>query len=268
MLKPVPRMSSAAPAEPVPRRLIYLELFVLVLSIYSILALAAELILPLGPEEVLLLGRVDWAVCAVFFADFVVHLWRAPNRLAYLRWGWIDLLSSIPAVDWLRWGRIFRILRILRALRSFHEVSEHFKIAPARGTFGAVSLLTVLVAIFAALAMLQVERGAPGANIKSADVALWWAFVTLTTIGYGDFYPVTGEGRIIAVMLVLCGLSVFGTFTALIASFFVRRIQRHSDVELTDVMSEVRELRREVAVLRRQGERASARRAVEAEERE
>ncbi len=241
--------SSPSPATPPTGRVVYLELIVLVLSIYSILALAAELILPLTPEETLLLQRIDWFVCTIFLTDFFVHLWKAPNRLAYLRWGWIDLLSSIPAVDWLRWGRVFRILRILRALRSFHEVAEHFRLAPAKGTFGAVSLLTVLVAIFAALAMLQVEKDAPGANIQSADNALWWAFVTLTTIGYGDHYPVTGAGRLIAVVLVLCGLSIFGTFTALIASFFVGRFQKRTNVELADVLAEVKELRREVAEL-------------------
>lgn len=233
-------------------RMIYLEILVLVLSIFSIFALAAELLLPLGPDETALLARLDWAVCAVFLFDFGVHLWRAPNRLAYLRWGWIDLLSSIPAVEWLRWGRIFRVVRILRALRSFHEIAEHFALAPAKGTFGIVSILTVLVAIFSALAMLNVERGAPGANIHSADDALWWAFVTLTTIGYGDHYPVTGAGRMIAVILVICGLSIFGTFTALVASFFVGRFQKRTNVELSDVLHEVRELRREVSELRRE----------------
>lgn len=237
-------------------RVVYLELFVLVLSIFSIVALAAELVLPLSPDDIILLQRIDWAVCAVFFTDFVVHLWLAPDRLAYLRWGWIDLLSSIPAIDWLRWGRIFRVMRILRALRSFHEVAEHFKIAPAKGTFGIVALFTMLVAIFAALAMLHVERGVPGANIHSADDALWWAFVTLTTIGYGDHYPVTGVGRMIAVGLVICGLSIFGTFTALIASFFVGRFQKRTNVELADVLAEVRELRREVGQLRREREAA------------
>jgi voltage-gated potassium channel len=238
-------------------RLIYLELFVLVLSLYSIVALAAELILPLSAQDTLLLQRIDWFVCAVFLADFFVHLAMAPNRAAYLRWGWIDLLSSIPAVDWLRWGRVFRILRILRALRSFHEVAEYFRLAPAKGTFGAVSLLTVLAAIISALAMLHVEAGAPGANIQSADDALWWAFVTLTTIGYGDHYPVTGAGRMIAVGLVICGLSIFGTFTALIASFFVGRFQKRTHVELADVLAEVKELRREVAELKTQRDQRS-----------
>ncbi|MBA4137035.1 MAG: ion transporter [Opitutus sp.] len=245
-------MFAAAPQRTTaPGRMIYLEILVLVLSIFSILALAAELMLPLGADERALLNRLDWAVCAVFLLDFVVHLWRAPDRLGYLRWGWIDLISSIPVIEWLRWGRIFRVVRILRALRSFHEVAEHFALAPAKGTFGIVSILTVLVAIFSALAMLNVERGVPGANIHSADDALWWAFVTLTTIGYGDHYPVTGAGRMIAVILVICGLSIFGTFTALVASFFVGRFQKRTDVELSDVLHEVRELRREVTELRR-----------------
>jgi len=222
---------------------VYLELMVLGLSLYSLATLCLELFLPLNPVTRELLSTLDLIVCGVFLIDFAVHLWLAPDKRAYLKWGWIDLVSSIPVIEWLRWGRIFRVVRILRALRSFNTVAEHFALDPAKGTFGAVSIMSVLSALFATIAVLHYEQGAPGANIRTAGDALWWAFATITTIGYGDRYPVTAAGRIVAMLLVVCGLSIFGTFTALVASFFVGRGQKREEVEMHHVLAEVRRLR-------------------------
>lgn len=227
-------------------QIVYLELLVLLLSLYSLGALCTELLVNLQPATLELLSKLDYVVCAVFLFDFAVHLQRAPDRRAYLKWGWVDLLSSIPAIQWLRWGRIFRVVRILRALRSFKPVAEHFALDPATGTLGLVTILSSLSALFASIAVLHFEKDAAGANIRTASDALWWAFATITTIGYGDHYPVTGAGRLVAVLLVVCGLSIFGTFTALVASFFVGKGQRREEVELREVLQEIRQLRRDL----------------------
>lgn len=76
-----------------------------------------------------------------------------------------------------------------------------------------------MLVIFSAIAILQVETDT-GSNIKTAEDAIWWAYVTVTTVGYGDKYPITTEGRIIAAVLMTCGVGLFGTFTAYIASWF------------------------------------------------
>lgn len=227
-------------------QIVYLELLVLLLSLYSLGALCIEWLVNLSPATRELLSSLDYVVCAVFLFDFAVHLWRAPDRRAYLKWGWVDLLSSIPAIEWLRWGRIFRVVRILRALRSFKAMAEHFALDPAMGTLGVVTILSSLSALFASIAVLHFEQDAPGANIRTAADALWWAFATITTIGYGDHYPVTAAGRLVAVLLVVCGLSIFGTFTALVASFFVGQGQRREEVELRQVLEEVRQLRQDL----------------------
>lgn len=227
---------------------IYLELLVLVLSLYSLTALCAEFFLPLSPATRELLSTLDFLVCGVFLADFGVHLWLAPDKREYLKWGWIDLLSSLPAIEWLRWGRIFRVVRILRALRSFNAVAEHFALDRALGTFGAVAIMSALSAVFATVAVLHFEQGAPGANIHTAGDALWWAFATITTIGYGDRYPVTAAGRTVAMLLVICGLSIFGTFTAFVASFFIGK-GKQSEVELHHVLTEVRLLRQKIEAM-------------------
>jgi voltage-gated potassium channel len=230
-------------------RVIYLELLVLLLSLYSLGALLVDLLLPLQPGTILLLERVDNGVCVVFLLDFAVHFRLAPDKRAFFRWGWIDLLSSIPTFDWLRWGRIFRVLRILRALRSLHAVAEHFRADRARGTFVAVGLLSVIAVLFATMAVFSLEHGQPGANIQTGGDALWWAFATITTIGYGDHYPVTFAGRVVAVVLVVFGLSFFGTFTAYVASFFLEKAQLKEETEIQRLIREVRLLREKVEQL-------------------
>jgi voltage-gated potassium channel len=90
----------------------------------------------------------------------------------------------------------------------------------AQGAFTSVSIIAILLVIFCAIGILQVEKD-PNSNIKTAEDAIWWAYVTITTVGYGDKFPVTTEGRIIAAILMTAGVGLFGTFTAYIASKFV-----------------------------------------------
>jgi voltage-gated potassium channel len=227
-------------------RVIYLELLVLLLSLYSLGALTAELLVPVDPETRRLLGRIDHGVCAVFLADFAVHLWLAPSKRRFLRSGWIDLLSSIPEISWLRWGRVFRVLRILRALRSFAAVYEHFSTERAKGTFVMVGLMSLVAVLFATIAVFELEHGVAGSNIHSAGDALWWAFATITTIGYGDHYPVTATGRVVAVILVVFGLSFFGTFTAYVATFFLEKAQLKEESEIHHLIREVHLLREKI----------------------
>ncbi len=224
-------------------RVIYLELLVLVLSLYSLGALTIELLLPLDAETLRLLREIDDLVCVVFLLDFAVHLLRAPSKREFWRLGWIDLLSSIPEISWLRWGRVFRVFRILRALRSFKVFADHFATERAQGTFFMVGLMSVITVLFATIAVFEAERHAPGSNIRSAGDALWWAFATVTTIGFGDHYPITATGRMVAVVLVIFGLSFLGTFTAFVASFFLEKNQRREESELAELIAEVRRLR-------------------------
>jgi voltage-gated potassium channel len=230
-------------------RVIYLEMLVLVLSIYSVGALICELLLPLTSETGVLLGQVDDFVCAIFLIDFVVHLMFAPSKKKFWQMGWIDLLSSIPAITWFRWGRVFRIIRILRTLRSFSAVYQHLSAERARGTFVMVGLMSMIAVLFATIAVYEVERNHTGANIRSAGDALWWSFATITTIGYGDHYPVTAGGRIVAVVLVVFGLSFFGTFTAYVASFFLEKTQLKEESDIHRLIGEVHHLREEIEQL-------------------
>ncbi len=201
----------------------FLNLLIIVLSIYVLVALLADTFFKLPPEVSRILNIADNAICFVFLWDFGVRLYRAPNKLKFMQWGWIDLLSSIPTLDMMRAGRmlrLIRLLRILRAFRSTRHLVQHIFRRRTQGALTAAAIIAVLMIIFSSIAILQVEVDV-NSNIKTAEDALWWAYVTITTVGYGDKYPVTTEGRMIAALLMTVGVGLFGTFTAWLASWFV-----------------------------------------------
>jgi voltage-gated potassium channel len=109
-------MSSQQDADSV-ENLSILDVVTLILSIYALLALLVQSVVPLTPEAITLIERVDLYVCVVFLADFFVNLHRAPSKRAFLEWGWIDLVSSVPMLDVFRAGRAIRVIRIFRILR-------------------------------------------------------------------------------------------------------------------------------------------------------
>lgn len=230
-------------------RVVYLELVTLVFSLLSLGTLTLELLVPLDASTLFLLRRLDDFICLIFLFDFGVHFWMAPSKMGYLKWGWIDLISSIPELQMLRWGRMFRVLRILRAIRSFQELNDHLFEHRPRGTFGLVGLLSLIAVMFATVAVFELERSVPEANIHQPGDALWWAFATITTIGYGDHYPVTFAGRAVAVLLVVFGLSLFSTFTAYVASFFLEKTQLKEETEIHHLIHEVRRLREKIEKL-------------------
>lgn len=196
----------------------------MILSIYVLVALFIDTVFRLDEETSHLLQLIDFGICLIFLVDFCIQLYRAESKLAYLKWGWIDLLASIPMVDAFRVGRLFRLVRILRifkAFKSLKEFIEAFYSDRVRGTVSSAGLIAVLMVIFSSISILQVETD-PDSNITSAGDALWWSYVTITTVGYGDLYPVTLEGRLIAVALMTTGVGLFGTFTAYVASLFVK----------------------------------------------
>jgi len=201
----------------------FFDIIIVILSVYVLIALLIDTVIKLPTEVSRLLYIIDDAICIVFLYDFVRRFIKAPSKLAFMKWGWIDLISSIPTFEYLRYGRIirlFRLIRVLRAFRSIKYLTHHVFKTRTKGTFAAVSLIAVLMIIFGSISILQVEK-LPDCNIKTAEDAIWWAFVTITTVGYGDRYPITTEGRIIAAFLMVTGVGLFGTFTGYVAAWFM-----------------------------------------------
>jgi len=201
-----------------------LNIIVIVLSIYVLIALILDTFFKLPIEVSRVLNLTDNFICIFFLLEFCVRFYKAENKLVFMKWGWIDLISSIPTFDLLRAGRtlrLIRLLRILRAFRSTKHLINHVYKNKSTGAFTTVSIIAFLMLVFSAVAILQVEDD-PNSNIKTAEDAIWWAYVTITTVGYGDKYPITTEGRIIAAVLMMTGVGVFGTFTGYLASWFVK----------------------------------------------
>lgn len=200
-----------------------LDIIVLVLSIYVLGALIADSIFILPSEVSTLLFYIDNIICVLFLIDFTMRFYVSDSKLKFMKWGWIDLISSIPLIGFLRAGRVFRLIRLIRILRAFRSTRQfmnHIFVNKAQGAFTSFSAVAILLVIFSAISVLYVETD-PNSNIKTAEDSLWWAYVTITTVGYGDKFPVTTEGRIIASILMTFGVGLYGSFTALIASWFV-----------------------------------------------
>lgn len=211
------------------------------LCILTMLLLALEL-RDLDPQSRLILHYVDLGLCSLFFVDFLLCLYSAPSRWRYLyRWGWLDLLSCVPTIAMARWARVVRLIRLVRVIRVLSKVIAH-----SRKTFMISSaVMAVLSAIvLASVFVLEFEHGAEGANIKTAVDAVWWATVTITTVGYGDRFPVTVAGRLVAVGLMFVGVVLFSIFSGLLASIFIAQdVNARQDAELDNLRKEIERLR-------------------------
>jgi len=226
------------------------QVFMLVLSVFALAALGYERIANPGEDIRRLLLYADTAFCVAFFIDFLISLGRAPNRRQYfLTWGWIDLASSIPTVFggfyWFRLGRvtrIFRVIRLLRAVRAAKTISMYVIEKRAESTFLAAALLSILFVFLGSVAILELEK-APGANIDGPGDALWWAFETVTSVDYGDQYPVTTEGRLVAALLVVVGTALFGALAGSVAVWFLAPSQERERREIAELRDDIAELK-------------------------
>lgn len=188
---------------------------------------------PQGTE--LLISQIIVVVSWLFFVvDYVVRLTLTAQRS---RWFWRNLLSLLVVAL-----PVLRPLRLVRLLTLFTV----FRRAAGSALRGRVVIYatssTVLLVLVASLAVLDVERDAPGAEITTFGDALWWASVTITTVGYGDLSPVTVEGRIIAVAMMVCGIALLGTVTATIASYLVESVSAIEEANQAATRAQIDEL--------------------------
>lgn len=157
-----------------------------------------------------------WITWLMFVVDFGVRIWLAENRRSYVLRHWLDVIViALPMLRPLRLLRLIPLLSVInrRAVNRLHGRVATYVVGGA-----------VLLAFVAALAELSVERRAPDANILTFGDAVWWAITTMTTVGYGDTYPVTPTGRVVGAALMVAGVALLGTVTATFASWLVERV--------------------------------------------
>jgi len=232
------------------------QIVMLFLCVYVLGAVFVETIFALPPETSILLTQIDNLICVVFIGDFIFNLITSKSRREYLKWGWIDLVSSIPNIQILRWGRGFRVIRILRLLRGIRSTKLILRFLfanRAKGTFASVAMISFVLVVFSSIAILNCETS-PEANIKTAADALWWSFSTITTVGYGDRYPVTSSGRIIAVILMTAGVGLFGTFTAYVATFFLQQDKKQEENREEEMLANLCDIEQRLCRLERNTE--------------
>jgi voltage-gated potassium channel len=215
------------------------------------LAAAALLFLGLFSEQVLarpqgheahVLWIVSWAIWGLFVLDYVVRLCLASDRW---RWFLHHLLDfAIVALPLLRPLRLLRLLVLIEVLQK--AVGDAF-----RGRIVVYTVSGVLLLIYtASLAVFDKERH--GATINSFGKAIWWSITTVTTVGYGDVYPVTDAGRIIAVLLMIGGISLVGVVTAALASWIIQSVAEEESVNQAATAAHIEELRSEIRELGQQ----------------
>ncbi|MEV7991070.1 ion channel [Streptomyces sp. NPDC086077] len=190
---------------------------------------------------------VEWVVWAAFAVDYVVRLWLTPDRRDFVRRNWMDLCAvALP---------LLQPLRLLRLVSTLLLVGRRARMASQIRLTTYVTGAVVGLLMFGSLAVLSVERDAPGGNIRTLGDAVWWSFTTMTTVGYGDHAPTTGVGRLLAVGLMLSGIALLGVVTANIAAWFISRFEKDDAEErrqteaITALAEEVRALRAQVAAL-------------------
>ena len=159
---------------------------------------------------------VSWTVWGAFAADLAIRLVLASDRRTYAIRHWYDV--ALVALPLLRPLRLLRLLALVRVLDRSAASNLAGRVLVYVG--GSAALAVGL----GALAALDAERTAEGANITSFGDALWWACTTVTTVGYGDRFPVTTEGRIVAVVLMLVGIGLVGSVTATVAAWILKRV--------------------------------------------
>lgn len=224
------------------------QVVVLILSIFVVASLSVELIFNIPEEIVEIFLYVDFLICLIFFADFLQQFSRADSKIRFMKWGWLDLISCIPLMEMNQFARVIRVVRLIKAIKSISEISHALTENKASSSIHFLIVVSLMVMLFGSIYILYLERHIPGSNIQTAADAFWWTFITITTVGYGDFYPVTPEGRLVAVILISIGVGMFGSLTAILASWILNPEQEK--VRDEQLAMQVEELKSEVSELK------------------
>jgi voltage-gated potassium channel len=207
-----------------------------------LVAYAWEVIADLQPPDDLVAETIMWVIWAFFVIDFVVNLFLAERRVHWFFTHFLDfLIVALPAL------RPLRLLRLVTLLKFLNRGAGR----ALRGRVITYAVGAALILVFvAALAELDVERDAVGSHIHTFGDSLWWACVTIASVGYGDITPVTLEGRLIAVGVMAAGIALIGTVAATFASFFIDRVAVTNQIENDETQVALALLTAEVMALR------------------
>ena len=219
------------------------EIFIGMLSVLSIVNLVVMYVWLEDPNLQNILQAMNAVLSAVFVADFIYRISTAASRSDYFfrQYGWADLLASVPLAQL----KVLRVFRLLRVYRLLHEIGGRKVVRSLIDDRAGSALFTLLMAgilvlEFGSLGVLRIEQYAEGANITTASDALWYTIVTISTVGYGDQFPVTDTGRLLGALIIVVGVGIFGTFTGYLANFFLAPKRKAADEEAAAMTADPR----------------------------
>jgi voltage-gated potassium channel len=195
----------------------------MVLALVSVGLLLYEIATHPSQPTLVFLHRLDTGIALVFLAEFFIKLSIARSSAEYFKKNWWLLLAAIPfSTPGTQALRLLRLLRLLRFSHGAMEMVAYLQRFVKKTHLLYLFIVWLIVLFGGALAFYVAEQGA-NPNVQTLFDGLWWAMATVTTIGYGDIYPVTVYGRLIAMVMMIAGVGTTGLFTAFVASFLVER---------------------------------------------
>ena len=212
----------------------------LVLAVVSVPLLLAPILwdLPAGVEDTIF--ALDWFIWGAFALEYGIRLYLAPARGVFFRRNLIDLaVVVLPMLRPLRLARTARILRLAGLVRAgvmLGRAGSALRLVMARHHLNYTLFVAGAALVTCSLLVYELERSTSDANIRSVADSLWWGLTTITTVGYGDRFPVTAEGRAVGAVLMVLGIAIFGLLTATLSSFMIERDQDNDiDPQLQEI---------------------------------
>lgn len=183
--------------------------------------------------------NVQYGIASLFLIDFIYRFSTAENKKAFMKTGWVDLILCIPFYP-ATWMVVATTLRSLKTILEFVLI----KIDSA---FTSMMILGASLVTFSTISILQFET-VENASIKTAWDAIWWSICTITTVGYGDKFPVTDGGKIVACILMVCGIGLFGTLIGYFSSFFTDKEKKNNKTvdTIEELSTQITELSKQI----------------------
>jgi voltage-gated potassium channel len=207
------------------------DIVIIFLSLYTVGEFFIELIVKIPEHMITIFEVIDFSICMLFLADWIYYFVISKEKLTYFKHHILDLISSIPFTQILkplriaRSIRLIRVLRLARGLKGTERLVSIFAKNRARSAMSIYIIITTFIYLYGTIGIYNFEEGI-NKNIASFGDAMWMAFTTLTTVGYGDCYPITPGGRILCAMLVLTGMGLFSLFTAEFAAYILKAVKK------------------------------------------
>lgn len=172
-----------------------MSLLSLILSFMALFVVSGLLFFPLQADTRQVLIGLDFIICSIFMLQLGIDLIRSKDRVTFMKQHWIDFIASIPMIEPLRYARLVQMLRVVLGIHSGRHLYSQLLSNRRETTFASIIFILIMLLTIGAILMVLIERKSPDANIQTGADALWWALVTISTVGYGDHYPVTNGGK-------------------------------------------------------------------------